>query len=52
MQLEYEMPAKVSDDRSRQQRTVQIKHELGFSFQLTDLGRLLDAKAQEDSRSP
>ena len=48
VQLEYEMPAKVSDDRGRQQRTVQIKHELGFSIQLTDLGRLLDAKAQEE----
>ena len=48
VRLEYEMPAKVSDDHGRRQRTVGIKHELGFSIQLTDLGRPLDAKAQEE----
>ena len=49
VQLEYDMPAKVTDDRGRQQRTVRIKHELGFSILLTDLGEALDAKGQEEA---
>jgi hypothetical protein len=49
VRLEYEMPAKVSDDRGRRQRTVRIEHQLGFSIQLIDLVRPLDAKAQEET---
>jgi hypothetical protein len=45
--LEYELPAKVADDRGRDLRVVQIKHVLGFSVALTDLGQALDAKRQE-----
>ena len=48
VRLEYDMPASVSDDRGRQ-RSVQIKHQLGFTILLTDLGGPLDAKDQKDA---
>jgi hypothetical protein len=47
IRLEYDMPATVTDDRGRRQRTVRIKHELGYSILLTELGQPLDAKDQE-----
>ncbi len=47
VRLEYDMPADVFDDRGHQQRTVEIRHQLGFSVLLTDLGGPLDAKEQE-----
>jgi hypothetical protein len=46
VQLEYDLPAKISDDRGKTQRSVQIKHELGFSVLVTDLGGRLEPKAQ------
>ena len=49
LRLEYEMPAKVSDDRGKAQRVVQIRHELGFTVTLTDLGQPLGEKGQEDA---
>ncbi len=47
VRLEYDMPASVTDNRSHRQRTVEIKHQLGFSIQLTDLGGPLEAAAVE-----
>ena len=45
VRLEYDMPASVTDNRSHRQRTVEIKHQLGFSILLTDLGGPLEAAA-------
>jgi hypothetical protein len=47
--LEYDMPAKVSDDGRREQRTVRLQHELGYSMWITDLGQPSDAKGQAEA---
>jgi hypothetical protein len=48
VQLEYDMPAKVFDEGGgRRQHTVRIKHELGFSIMLTDVGEVLDKDEQD-----
>ena len=47
LRLEYDMPANVTDDRGHRRRTVAIKHQLGFSVLLTDLGGPLDAAGTE-----
>lgn len=47
VRLEYEMPARITDNRGKEQRIVQIKHELGFTVMITDLGQPLDAGALE-----
>jgi hypothetical protein len=47
--FDYDLPAKVQDDGKRENRSVRITHELGFSALLTDLGRPLDAKEQKDA---
>ena len=47
VQLEYDLPARISDDHGKEQRTLEIKHELGSSIMLTDLGQAVDAAGQE-----
>jgi len=49
LQFEYELPAKVVDDGKRENRSVRLTHELGFSILLTDLGQPLEPKAQEET---
>jgi hypothetical protein len=48
VQLQYDLPAKVNDDRGKNQRAVKIQHELGFSVLITDLGNRLEPKSQEE----
>lgn len=48
-QFEYDRLARVEDDRQREQRTVQLIHELGFSMLITDLGGPLEAANQEEA---
>ena len=45
--FEYDWPAKVADDRRSPLRSVRIRHELGFTMLITDLGQPLDAASQE-----
>jgi len=45
--FEYDWPAKVEDDRRKPHRTVRIRHELGFSMLITDLGQPLEPDAQD-----
>ena len=47
LRFEYDWPAKVEDDRGRPHRTVRIRHELGYSVMITDLGQPLDADSQD-----
>lgn len=46
VRLEYELPAKVIDDRGKETRTLLIRHELGFTIQVKDLGQALTAEQQ------
>jgi hypothetical protein len=46
VEFEYELPAKISDDRGKVQRTVQVRHELGVNVLITDLGGPLPAKSE------
>ncbi len=48
VQMEYGMWATVNDNKRKDLRIVQIKHELGFSLEITDLGQASDAKHQDD----
>ncbi len=48
VQMEYGMWAKVVDNKDKDLRVVQIIHDLGFSLAITDLGRALDVKHQDD----
>lgn len=47
IQLDYELPAKVEENGKRENRSLRLTHELGFSVLLTDLGQPLEPKAQE-----
>lgn len=47
--FEYDWPARVDDDRGRLQRTARIRHELGYSMQITDLGYPLKAGSEEEA---
>jgi len=38
VQFDYDRLCEVRDDRGREQRTVRIEHELGFTMLVTDLG--------------
>lgn len=49
VQFEYELPAKVEADSRRDNRSIRLTHELGFSMLLTDLGSSLEPKAQEET---
>ena len=46
-QLQYDWPAKVTDDRRKPHRSLRIEHELGYTMLITDLGGPLNAEAQE-----
>jgi hypothetical protein len=48
VQMEYGMWAKVIDNKGKDLRIAQIVHELGFSLSITDLGRALDSKHQDE----
>lgn len=48
VEFDYELPAKVIEDSSkRENRSVRLEHELGFSILLTDLGKPNNPKAVE-----
>jgi len=47
--FEYDWPAKVDDNQRKTHRTFRIRHELGFTMLITDLGQPLDAEAQENA---
>lgn len=49
LRFDYDWPAEVHDDRGRQQRTVRVRPELGYTLLITDLGEPLDTKAQEEA---
>lgn len=49
IRFEYDWPAKVEDDRRKAHRTFRIRHELGFTMLITDLGQPLDAEAQKNA---
>jgi hypothetical protein len=46
IQLEYDRLSQVQDDRGGSQRSVRIRHELGYTVLLTDLGSPLQAGDQ------
>ncbi len=47
-QLDYDWLARVDVDRKKPLQTVRIRHELGFTMLITDLGQPLEAKAQSE----
>jgi len=48
IEFDYELPAKVTENGGRREnRSVRLEHELGFSVLLTDLGKQNDAKTAE-----
>lgn len=49
VRLDYPWPAKVEDDHGQPQRTIRIRHELGYTLLLTDLGQPLEAGAEDDA---
>ena len=48
VQLEYDWLTKVEDDHKRPRRFVRMTHELGFTMMITDLGKPLPPKAQDE----
>jgi hypothetical protein len=48
VQFEYDLPAKITDDHGKAQRVVQMKHELGFSVLISDLGQRLESKDEQE----
>ena len=48
LRFTYEWPATVQESRRNGQRTVRIRHELGFTVIITDLGPAMDAKGQAE----
>ena len=49
LQFEYELPAKVEVGGRRENRSARLVHELGFSLLISDLGRPLDSKGQQEA---
>lgn len=49
IRFEYPWPAKVDDDHGRPQRTVRIRHELGYTLLVTDLGGPLTPGTEDDA---
>ena len=49
LQFDYDWPASVQEDRRQSQRMVRIRHELGFSILISDLGRAMEPKEQDES---
>jgi len=47
VELDYDLPARVTDDRGQRTRIVQIRHELGFTLTLSDLGQAMEAADRE-----
>ncbi|MHC4401946.1 MAG: hypothetical protein ACYTG0_19925 [Planctomycetota bacterium] len=47
LQLVYDWPARVEDDRGQSRRTVRIRHELGFAMLITDLGGAVKAGSEQ-----
>ncbi|MGD0900342.1 MAG: hypothetical protein ABR915_21125 [Thermoguttaceae bacterium] len=47
IELDYDLPARVADDGEQHIRTVRIKHELGFTLTITDLGEAVGAEKRE-----
>lgn len=47
VQLDYDRGFQVSDDGAGRVRTATLKHELGFSLAVTDLGKTLDAAGRQ-----
>ncbi len=47
--FDYDLPARIEDGIRRAPRSVRIAHELGFSVLLTDLGRPLSQKEQQEA---
>ena len=48
IQFEYDLPAKAEDDGKRENRSVRIAHELGFTMLINDLGQPMNTKAREE----
>jgi len=49
LRFEYDWPAEVEDDRRQPQRTVRIRHELGFTMLITDLGRPVEEAGEDEA---
>jgi hypothetical protein len=47
VQLDYDRGFQISDDRGERIRTATLKHELGFSLAVTELGNVLDAAGRQ-----
>ncbi len=47
LQFRYDWPAEVEDDRDGPHRAVRIRHELGFTLLVTDVGGPLDSPSQD-----
>ena len=49
LEFQYDWPARVEDDHRKPHRTVRIRHELGFTMLITDLGQPLDDEEQTET---
>lgn len=47
LEFDYEWPATVQETRRGARRSAEIRHELGFTFTVTDLGPALPPESQE-----
>jgi hypothetical protein len=44
VELDYDLPAQISSEAGERTRSVRIKHELGFTLTITDLGPAMEAE--------
>ena len=49
LRLEYQWPAQVEVDRRKQQQSVRIRHELGYTLLISDLGRPVETGAEDEA---
>jgi hypothetical protein len=49
LRFQYEMPATLTDDQGKSERTARLRHELGFLLLITDLGPPLEAAVQDSA---
>lgn len=49
VRFDYDCLARVEDDHKRTQRTVRMRHELGLTMLITDLGQPLPEKAPDEA---